>query len=49
VDTKLNGGVSGAHQGSTYRRIEVITGEVRRRRWNWKLDASRLEGSEGRA
>ena len=33
MDTKLNGGVNGAHQGSIYRRVEVITGEVRRRRW----------------
>jgi transposase len=33
VDIKLNGGVDGARKGSTYRRIEVITGEVRRRRW----------------
>ena len=33
VGTKLNGGNNGTHQGNTYRRIEVITGEVRRRRW----------------
>lgn len=33
MDSKLSGGVNGAHRGSTYRRIEVITGEVRRRRW----------------
>ena len=33
MDSKLSGGVNGAHRGSTYRRMEVITGEVRRRRW----------------
>lgn len=33
VDAKLDGGVNGGHRGSTYSRIEVITGEARRRRW----------------
>jgi transposase len=33
VDAKLDGSVGGIHRGSTYRRIEVITGEARRRRW----------------
>lgn len=33
AETELGGGVNGRHQGSTYQRIELITGDTRRRRW----------------
>ncbi len=45
VDAKLDGGVGGTHRGSTYRRIEVITGEARRRRWTAEEKAAILAES----
>jgi transposase len=40
-----NGRFGGSHQGSTYRRIELITGERRRRRWTAEEKAAILEES----
>lgn len=45
VDAKLDGSVGGTHRGSTYRRIEVITGEARRRRWTAEEKAAILAES----
>ena len=40
-----NASLDDSHQGSTYRRIELITGEARRRRWTAKEKARILAES----
>ena len=45
AQTELGGDVNGMHQGNTYRRIELITGDTRRRRWSPEEKAAILAES----
>ena len=45
ADAELNDSHQGSHQGSTYRRIELISGEAKRRLWTAEEKAGILSES----